>query len=166
MGRLAGFIAGVGGIGRFPIAPGTAGSLAGLVMGLREFPQPFAVLSLLGVWLIGVAASGRVEQDLAVHPHTNIFGVGVHDPPCVVIDEFTGMWTVLLATPQARHLPWLWALAFGLFRLFDIIKPPPLKWLAKAPGGWGIMLDDVGAAWYTVLILWIVMRIPGLVHSP
>lgn len=142
----------VGGLGRIPGAPGTAGSAAGLLMGLMWFPQPFAACAWLGAWLIGVAASERVEHDL-----------NRHDPSCVVIDEFTGMWLVLLATPQMRHMPWLLAAAFGLFRLFDILKPPPLKWLARAPRGWGIMLDDVGAAAYTVIILWAVTK---SVHSP
>ena len=151
-GRLASLLATVGGLGRLPVAPGTAGSFAGLATGLAWFPQPFAACSWLGAWLIGVAVSTRVERDLHVH-----------DPSCVVIDEFTGMWLVLMAAPPMRHAPWLLAAAFGLFRFFDILKPPPLKWLARAPRGWGIMLDDVGAAAYTLLIFWVVT---GLVHRP
>jgi len=76
------------------------------------------------------------------------------DPNFIVIDEVAGQWIALIAVP----LRWQYALAsFILFRGFDIFKPPPLRLLEKLPGGWGIMLDDVGAGLYALALmqLWI-----------
>ena len=77
--------------------------------------------------------------------------IGVHDHPGIVWDEIAAMYLVLLVTPQAV---WAWALAFGLFRLFDILKPWPIRDLDhRLGGGLGIMLDDLVAALYAALIL-------------
>ena len=76
------------------------------------------------------------------------------DPNFIVIDEVAGQWIALIAIP----VRWQYALAsFILFRGFDIFKPPPLRLLEKLPGGWGIMLDDVGAGLYALALmqLWI-----------
>lgn len=94
--------------------------------------------------LIGVWASTLTEQTLKVL-----------DPSSVVIDECWAMYLIIVASPGA-YLSWEVAVAaFLLFRVFDIIKPPPLKNLARLPGGWGIMLDDAGAALYTLLVMWV-----------
>jgi phosphatidylglycerophosphatase A len=143
MGRLARLAATVGGLGYAPIAPGTAGSLAGLAAGLLWQPEGVGLIPWIAAaaaFFLGVAASTRVERDLSAL-----------DPSCIVIDETVAMWMILLAVPAAS---WHQALtAFVLFRFFDVVKPPPLKRLAKAPGGWGVMLDDIGAAVYTVAIV-------------
>lgn len=141
---LAKWIATAGGAGYSPVAPGTVGSLVGLLLGLASRASvPWVALGLLVVTgLIGVAASTITERSS-----------GVHDPSFVVVDEVWGMWAVVIACPFILQGVGQAALAFGLFRLFDVLKPPPLKWLAKAPEGWGIMLDDVGAAAYTILLL-------------
>jgi len=76
-----------------------------------------------------------------------------HDPPAVILDEVIGMATVVLLWPALAGSPARLAVAFGLFRLFDIVKPPPLKALARWPSGWGIVADDLGAAVYAVLVL-------------
>lgn len=143
MRRLARAIATVGGIGYLPIAPGTAGSVIGLLIGLFWPLQGSVALrvAILGAgFLVAVWASTVAERELKAH-----------DPACVVIDEVLGMWVVVWLTPV---LPLV--VAFVLFRLFDITKPPPLKILSRFPGGWGIVLDDLGASVYTCLLLWLI----------
>lgn len=144
MRSLAKWIATAGGLGQSPVAPGTVGSALGLLLGFLSASQPLGVrLGLLLVaGLIGVAASTSTERSSRVH-----------DPSFVVIDEVWGMWAVAVACPFVLRGAGPAVLAFVLFRVFDVIKPPPLKWLATAPEGWGIMLDDVGASAYTILLL-------------
>lgn len=137
-------LATVGGLGYAPIAPGTAGSLAGLLLGVLG---PRATGAALLVWvaagfLIGVAASTAAER-----------AFGTHDPSAVVIDEAWAMWAIVLMIPPAVSSGPMAAVAFVLFRAFDVVKPPPLRWVSRAPGGWGIMLDDLGAAAYTIFLL-------------
>ena len=154
---LVNTLATVGGVGYLPGAPGTAGSLVGLLLGflttpgLKDSPPyPFALLAaVVGGFFLGVASSGEAER---------LFGL--HDPSCVVIDECVGMWAVMVAVPITR-VPFLAVVAFVLFRVFDIVKPPPLKRLARLPGGWGIMLDDLGASAYTVGVLGVAKWLSG-----
>ena len=149
---VARVIATVGFLGYVPVAPGTVASLVGWIVGLIVASVEWALTPavFLGVsagvivcFLIGVLVSGAVERH-----------AGEHDPSYVVVDEFVGMWVVVQAAPFVVLIPWLALAAFILFRVFDITKPPPLKWLSRRPGGWGIMLDDLGASAYTVLVLW------------
>jgi phosphatidylglycerophosphatase A len=102
-----------------------------------------------GVLLLSLVACvmicSKAERELAVH-----------DPPAVILDEVWAMAAVVAAT-GLLDIGWL-ILAFGLFRLFDITKPLPLKHLAQLPQGWGIMADDVGAAGYTIGLLWVLNR--------
>ncbi len=131
--RLAALIATCGGVGRIPFAPGTAGALVGLgafalTMGLPAAWQ----LGLLGV---ATAAGWRASQAYAC-------AVGREDPNEVVVDEFCGMWLALvLAAPDLVVA----AGAFVAFRVLDIAKPPPIRWLERLPGGSGIMADDLAA---------------------
>jgi phosphatidylglycerophosphatase A len=76
---------------------------------------------------------------------------GVNDPQVVVWDEFVGVWIALFAAPSG----WMWAVAgFALFRLFDIWKPWPVRWAdRKVHGGLGVMLDDVIAGAYALIVL-------------
>jgi len=130
------------GSGLVPVAPGTAGSLLG--MAIAWFSLPLApewrigigiVLFVFGVWLCGASARR----------------MGVHDHPGIVWDEITAMYLVLLTVPPGIAL---WALAFGLFRLFDVWKPWPIRDLDhRLSGGVGIMLDDLAAAFYAASIL-------------
>ena len=158
MRRLARLIATAGGVGYVPIAPGTAGSLIGCLLAWWwPWPgtSPISVIAMAAAAWLGALASTAAEQDLQRH-----------DPPCIVIDEVVAMWmTILLrpfALPPGRNTDPVEALLYGivsplaflLFRLFDIVKPPPLKRLAQLPGGWGVMADDLGAALYTLLVLW------------
>ncbi len=131
---LALFFCRLGVAGVSPVMPGTCGSfLALLIAPVCFFPLPIEKrILLLGLlFLVGGMASTRAEKLL-----------GKSDPGEVVIDELVGMWLTLLpfADPD-----WKTALAgFVLFRLFDMIKPWPIRasenWL---PAGYGIMLDDV-----------------------
>jgi phosphatidylglycerophosphatase A len=137
-------LATVGGLGYAPIAPGTAGSLAGLVLGVWGPREPGAVLLgwVVGGFLLGVTVSTAAERL-----------IGTHDPSAVVIDEAWAMWVIMLSIPPVVSSGFVAAVAFVLFRAFDVVKPPPLRWMSRAPGGWGIMLDDLGAAAYTILLL-------------
>jgi len=122
------------GAGLSPRAPGTAGSLVALPLYVLLAPLPGAVyLGLMAVLLlVGVWVTGRTERDLGVHDHSGI-----------VFDEIVGQLIALFLVPL--HLGWMLA-SFGLFRLFDIWKPWPIRWLNnRVHGGWGIMLDDVAA---------------------
>ncbi len=154
MRRLIKWLATVGGVGRCPIAPGTAGSGAGMLfawLSARTLSPLGGVVSVVGLLLLGVYAAGRVASE-----------TGNPDPSVVVIDEAVGMWLVCAAVPKVLRVGWLAILAFALFRLFDISKVPPLKRLERVHGGWGIMLDDVGAAVYACLVLRLVLRVLGL----
>jgi len=147
--RVAGaarLIATVFGAGSVPKAPGTAGSLVGLLIALAwpapEPPLPRAAL-MIAALLASVWACTRAERALRAH-----------DPPQIVLDELLGMWLVIALMPRPDDLPCLPGVAFVLFRLFDIAKPPPLRRLARLPEGWGIVLDDVGAGLYALVALW------------
>jgi phosphatidylglycerophosphatase A len=130
------------GCGLSPVAPGTLGSLLGLGLASATLALPLVLrlmvafaLILSGIWICGESARR----------------ISVHDHPGIVWDEIAGVYLALLAAmPQT----WSWALCFGLFRLFDICKPWPIRDLDhRLKGGLGIMLDDLVAALYTALIL-------------
>jgi phosphatidylglycerophosphatase A len=122
------------GSGLFPWAPGTAGTLAAVPLYLILSPLPLpAYLAVLGVMTgIGIWACGRAARDL-----------GSEDPSAIVWDEFAGLLLTMAGAPQG----WPWLLAgFALFRVFDIWKPWPIRWLdRRLPGGLGIMADDLAA---------------------
>lgn len=130
------------GAGLLPKAPGTWGSL--LAVALSE--GLLALAGLPGVALLAAAAF------LAGVPASDRIAVlrGRKDPPEVVVDEVAGQALALAllhaALPAASPAGLRWglvALAFGLFRLFDVAKPGPVDSVQALPGGWGIMLDDV-----------------------
>jgi phosphatidylglycerophosphatase A len=142
MTALAVFIASFAYSGYAPIAPGTVGSAAALVVyaGLRAFgliefePLVIAIVLVVGVW-----AATRTARHLART-----------DPGVVVIDEVAGM----LITVAFLHVSLTGAVAgFFLFRIFDIVKPFPAAQSEALPGGLGIMMDDVFAGLYAQLVL-------------
>ena len=136
-------IATVFGAGLLKPGPGTWGSLAALLLWAayawlaHPAPQTLLIALVLGIVIsiaIGVPAATIVARES-----------GREDPGFVVIDEVTGQWIALLLCPA----DWRQALlAFVLFRLFDILKPPPARQLERLPGGWGIVFDDVAAGLY------------------
>ncbi len=100
---------------------------------------------LLVVCVIGIPASSVVERES-----------GRHDPGFVVIDEVAGQMLALLAVP----LRWKSLLAsFILFRVFDVIKPPPVRHLERLGGGAGIVLDDIGAGLYALIVVQVLLRL-------
>lgn len=149
--RVAYIIATVGGVGRFPFAPGTAGSVAGLAVyalvryldGAAAEAAALAITLLLGIWAAGIA-----ERLL-----------GGKDPGPVVVDEVLG----ILITLAFLHVNLLGGLAgFVLFRIFDVVKPFPARRLEHLHGGFGVMLDDAMAAVYShVSMRLLVMALPG-----
>jgi phosphatidylglycerophosphatase A len=139
-------IATVFGLGRLPQAPGTFASLAAipLAMGLH-FLGGFPLVAMVTAGLFGM---GLMATALYIADGTD------PDPSEVVIDEVVGM--LLALWPLSLGLWWQgvpgdvfpwpgWVLAFCAFRFFDILKPPPVNWSERAPGAWGVMLDDVVA---------------------
>lgn len=129
------------GSGYSPVAPGTAGSLVGLLLflPLAGLAWPTQLAATAAVTLLGVLAAGRVARLL-----------GRKDPGLVVVDEVAGQWITFLALPMTP----VTALAgFLLFRLMDIVKPWPARDLERLPGGLGIMADDVAAGIYAHLLL-------------
>ncbi|MGE4293137.1 MAG: phosphatidylglycerophosphatase A [Desulfovibrio sp.] len=150
---LAVSLATLGPVGRIPFAPGTWGSAAAVLLApfcFVSLPLWGRLLLLLAVLLVGTWAAGRAEQALSRK-----------DPGCVVIDEVLGQWTALLPAtlPSIIHFPRLWeyALAFVLFRFFDILKPFPIRQVERTlPGGFGIMADDLVAGLFAALGLWLI----------
>ena len=138
----AGWIASGFGSGFSPFAPGTVGSAAALLpwLWLRGVPLSYYALAVVIAFAIGVWVSAWVVRRS-----------GVQDPQVVVWDEFVGVWVALIAAPTG----WIWMLAgFALFRLFDIWKPWPVSWAdEKLHGGLGVMLDDVFAGVYALIVL-------------
>ncbi|SKA77666.1 phosphatidylglycerophosphatase A [Paucidesulfovibrio gracilis DSM 16080] len=156
-------LATLGPVGRIPMAPGTWGSAAALLLAPFLFvPLPMGgrLALLLPVLVIGVWASGRAEQVLKAT-----------DPGCIVIDELLGQWVALLpvTVPTLVHYPRLWeyALAFGLFRLFDILKPFPIRRVERLfPGGFGVMLDDLMAGLYAAAALTLLPKLANAIGLP
>ena len=142
MSRLGLIVATFGYVGYFPIAPGTAGSLAALALYaiVRWVQRPvFETAVMITIFIAGVWAATRAEQVL-----------GVEDPGPVVIDEVLGMLLTLAWLPLSMTGV---VAGFLLFRIFDVVKPFPAGRLEHAPRGWGIMLDDAMAGVYGQLAL-------------
>lgn len=134
MDKLFLFIATGAGSGYLPKAPGTWGSLAGVLLwsGLYQLDIDMYMAVVTTLFVIGTAAAGAAEKLL-----------DQGDPGLVVIDEIVGQ---LIALALAPAHPLAALAGFALFRLFDILKPFPVGWLdRRIHGGLGIMLDDVAA---------------------
>ena len=139
---IAVFIATFGYVGYFPVAPGTAGSLAALLLYalVRWLGTPAVELvAIVAVLAIGIWAANGTERAL-----------NRKDPGPVVIDEVLGMLLTLAFMP----LSW-WGIAVGflLFRILDVVKPFPAGRLEHLPGGLGIMADDAMAGVYGQLLM-------------
>lgn len=127
--------------GRFPVAPGTAGTLVGvlLYLGMKGLAPGWYLFLCVLIFLAGTWAAGRAEVML-----------GRTDSPSIVIDEISGYLVAMFMAPAS----WGFIVAgFFLFRAFDIVKPWPLRRLENLHGGLGVMLDDIGAGIYTNIIL-------------
>jgi len=86
--------------------------------------------------------------------------LGEVDPSTIVVDEIVAFWLVLVMLPTGRHWFLLQVVAFVLFRLFDIVKPPPIRTIDRRwKNGAGVMADDLVAAGYTLLVIAVLMRL-------
>lgn len=137
------------GTGLAPVAPGTVGTL--LAYPLFQVLAPYlssmelfgviVLFFLLGVWACEV--TGRA--------------MGIADHSGMVWDEVVAMLLILLVIPAGLY--W-WIAAFFLFRFFDVVKPQPIRYFDQTlKGGFGVMFDDIVAAFYTLLVLALVHRI-------
>jgi phosphatidylglycerophosphatase A len=130
------------GVGFFPLAPGTLTSLIVVILYkffLNNLSWPVYLLILLCLFFAGVFVSAEYSSEL-----------GKKDPRKIVIDEACGQLLVLFQMPTS----WFLLLpCFFLFRLFDIIKPYPIRKVENLKKGWGIMMDDILAAIYAIIII-------------
>lgn len=139
------------GIGNLRPGPGTWGSAAAALIWIaasraippRFHPEFLAGLIVLAV-LVGIPAATRVAR-----------ASNKKDPQNVVIDEVAGQWISLLFAP----VTWK-AIVFGfiLFRVFDILKPPPVRQLERLPEGTGIVVDDLAAGVYGLIVMQLLIR--------
>ena len=133
------------GLGHVPVAPGTAGSLGALAVGALlayhqgwghlEFALLAAAAIVPGVWAAGIDSASS----------------GKRDPSWIVVDEAIGQWITLAGVTSHNWKSWLAALV--LFRVSDIVKPPPVRQAERLPGGLGIVADDVVAGAAAALVL-------------
>jgi phosphatidylglycerophosphatase A len=123
-------------------APGTFGTLASipLYLALAQLPAWLYAVTVVAAFALGVWVCDYVSHDLRVHDHGGI-----------VFDEFVGYWITMFLVPAG----WPWILAgFAAFRVFDIWKPWPIRWVDRhVEGGFGIMFDDVVAGVFACLSL-------------
>ncbi len=140
-------IATLGFIGYLPVAPGTFGSLVALVFFLLlKPPLPVQIFLLIALSLIGAIASHHTEKLLKEK-----------DSRHIVIDEFAGYTLSAFSLPPSVSF---FVAAFLLFRFFDILKPPPIRWIEKSlPGGIAVMADDLMAGIYSNAVLQIWMHL-------
>ncbi|WP_325320807.1 phosphatidylglycerophosphatase A [Kingella oralis] len=136
------------GTGLAPKAPGTVGTLpavliAGLLLGCGMSKLMLGWLCVT-LFFIGIWICDATERAL-----------GVHDYGGIVWDEIVAMMLIYACVPQG--LGW-WAVSFAVFRFFDAVKPPPIKWFdRRVSGGLGVMLDDLIAAVLSIAVVWLLV---------
>lgn len=139
------------GLGRLRPGPGTWGSLGAVAIwyALSRFvPANLQILTLAALVALSIVVGIPAATSAARSS-------GIKDPQFVVIDEVAGQWITLLAAP----VTWKTMLAgFILFRGFDILKPPPARQLERLPEGAGIVLDDVAAGIFGLIVLQLLLR--------
>ena len=137
-----------------PVAPGTVGTLGAVPLwwALAHGPRAalFAVAALL--FVVGVAAAGHAGRYW-----------GVTDASPIVIDEVVGYLVTVALVPFSWPAA---ALGFVLFRAFDVLKPWPVSALDRVKSAWGVMLDDVAAGLYAMLLLAAAARLAPGVFAP
>ena len=145
------FFATGGGTGYVPVAPGTAGSVLGLLVvrfvfaPLWGYSAATAIVVFVTIFAMACRAAGIAER---------VFGE--HDSSRIVLDEVLGM----VATMFLNPIRWPWMLVgFALFRLFDIIKPWPAVRFDRMQGGAGVMFDDLAAGIYANIVIRVIRQI-------
>jgi phosphatidylglycerophosphatase A len=151
------------GIGLLKPGPGTWGSAAAmllwmvpasLIAGLQHM---FILRSAISTTLLALTLLWVVVATIPGIPAATIVAreSGREDPGHVVIDEVAGQWlTLAVCRPDWPHA----LIGLGLFRLFDITKPWPIRRLEALPGGWGIMLDDLAAGLFGAIVLLVIQH--------
>jgi len=136
------------GSGYAPLAPGTVGTLVGIPFFLlfSPFGGSMYLLTILALTFLACYVADEAER---------VFGR--KDASCIVIDEIVGyLWTMFLVSPTLPHI----ALGVVLFRVFDIIKPFPVRFCESYfPGGYGVVMDDVAAGLYACLAMHVILTI-------
>ena len=134
--------------GYSPIASGTVGSIAAVLIYLIPgFEQLFIIIPSIIIFLVyGIYLGNKFE----VH-----YG---KDPAQCTVDEVVGTWISLLALPKTFGII---VVAFLIWRILDIIKPPPVRSFEKLKGGLGIMIDDVVSGIYTLIIMHLIVYLLG-----
>ncbi|MDQ7735169.1 phosphatidylglycerophosphatase A [Halomonas sp. SpR1] len=137
------------GLGLAPIAPGTFGSLLGIPLAWWLFGRPLGQQGAIIAALIALAVPvcHFASQQFAVVDHGSI-----------VADEYVAFPLAVIGLQAARN-PLVMALAFGVYRFFDGLKPPPIHLAEYVHGGFGIVLDDVIAALATWLVMALVLKL-------
>ena len=138
------------GSGMSPKAPGTMGSLAAAIVAypiaLLNFGYPYGLflIAALFVFFAAIPFVNKAMKD-----------TGTEDPGWIVIDEVCGIFMALAFIPAASIIahPWILAVAFGLFRVFDILKPLGIHRFEKFPGAWGVMADDLLGGIYAGILI-------------
>ena len=143
--KLITFLATGFGSGLAPFAPGTAGTLVGILICLPLIPLPWILRLLLVLALLALSfyVSDQAEK---IYKRK--------DDQRIVIDEIIGFQITML--PVEINVLSICA-GFVLFRIFDIWKPFPVRNMQGFPGGWGIVADDVAAGIYAGIVLWLLM---------
>lgn len=139
------------GVGYIPFAPGTFGTLWGVLLFYlsRNLPWQLTAGAILLFILLSVYCAKQAEE---------IFGG--HDSSRIVIDEIAGYLTAVIAIPFSLKTM---VLAFLLFRLFDIVKPYPIRLIDRRwGGGWGVVMDDILAGVFSNLCLRLIMWVWGI----
>ncbi len=153
--RWATLVATFFGVGRLHPGPGTWGSIATVLVwtGISLLLPPSlrtwaTIIAAVVATFVGIPAATRVAR-----------AAQLKDPQFVVIDEVAGQLVALIAVPLA----WKSFLAgLILFRVFDILKPPPIRWLERLPEGIGIVVDDLGAGLYALVVIHLLLRFEPL----
>jgi len=134
--------------GYFPVASGTVGSFAAiLIYMIPGFENFFIIIPITIIFLVyGIFVGTKFEAQYG------------KDPAECTVDEVVGTWISLLALPKTF---WIIGSAFFVWRILDIIKPPPARGLENLKGGLGIMMDDVISGFYTLIIMHLVVYLLG-----
>lgn len=143
------------GVGFSPIAPGTVGALMGVAIWVLLgylFPHHYlpwiTLMAIVTCSVLGAVSTSEVEKEWG------------KDPSRVVIDEIVGVWIPLLAVSPLHWKQVL--LAFTLFRVFDIWKPCGVRKMESVQGGWGVMLDDILAGIYSLIVTYLLIHQIGI----
>lgn len=144
LGMAVGAVAASGmGLGLSPVAPGTLGSLWGVLLVIVVWPMlPHAGAQLLLAAVLALAAVPICEAGERWY--------GVRDDSRIVADEYLAFPLCMVGLPVRVETVWILVVAFLSFRCFDIVKPPPARGLERLRGGWGIVADDAMAALYAL----------------